>query len=81
MSHATIDYGLYPQEQREAQALSDCKEWFGAKYDEILYNLGGCVATGELTEEQGLNLLSFGGVEGYPADVMLRHAVKQFKGE
>lgn len=66
MSHVDINYSELQEPEKSAKALKDIKEWFGSRaiHDLELYVKDGA------TIEQFRFMCSFGGVSGFPVDVL-----------
>lgn len=72
--HQEINYkGI---ENAEEKALQDCKEWFGSKYERVIKSLEDVVKSNEFSDKKQMRnrmlfMLSFGGVQGYPAQILV----------
>ena len=63
MSHYDIDYSKLEEPAKSAKAISDCKFYLGRSYAKILR----IIAEDASTLEGRKVLLSFAGVQGFPA--------------
>lgn len=71
--HTTVDYtSMKTEDEKEAKALADCKEWFGEeRYEKIVQTFKAEKTVP--TFQKFSFLLCMGGVEGYPVRVLYEH--------
>jgi hypothetical protein len=79
MSHYTIKYEQKGRAARETEAIKNCKDWLGDRFEFVL----SCIK--EQIPESGVSrgwaksarfALSFAGIQGLPATAMMRMALK-----
>lgn len=64
--HTSIHYDLSNPVQAHAKAIQDVKDWLGEKYEKVSLELGATVKAG-CTLEVFEMMVSFAGIQGYPA--------------
>ena len=76
--HQIIDYTKHTTETKKRKAaLSDCRQWLGRRhFKKIQLNFQSLIRKGHKVDEL-IQLISFAGIEGYPARVFVEHALEQ----
>ena len=70
MSSYEIKYDTLDVSAAQAKAIKDCKEWLGTKqFNKVVKILQ--VDNGQTSKKMVLLGLSFQGIQGYPAEVMV----------